>query len=316
MYDENIGIMPMTEFGFDSNRKLFFCTTTDGGKTWKYNKWPEYNGSIISISVKDLRYINKNLYSSFGYLKLDDGEYHRYLIYVHNNWESWDTVRAPLYSTYLTFGDENNVWTAGNHDELDSAGWSRYRQYIYHSSDGGHTWQTQWNAIYEGGTLKDIEFYDNEFGVAGGMDALTLITDDGGRTWDINLIKDTPPDGSAKIVNNIEIPDRNTVYVVYNFRRIYKLKRNTTSVAEQSQSPEVILTPNPAGDYIEIIASSLAPWERARVRVYNLLGNVVIDTPPGPLLIEGERIRLDVSGLAAGVYFVRVGDKMYKFVKM
>jgi hypothetical protein len=42
----------------------------------------------------------------------------------------------------------------------------------------------------------------------------------------------------------------------------------------------------------------------------------LVYTPPGPLLIEGEIIRLDVSGLAAGVYFVRVGGKMYKFVKM
>jgi hypothetical protein len=79
---------------------------------------------------------------------------------------------------------------------------------------------------------------------------------------------------------------------------------------------EIRITPNPSTDYIEIIASSLALWERARVRVYILLGNVVVDTPPGPLLIEGERIRLDVSGLAKGVYFVRVGGRMLKFVKL
>ena len=51
------------------------------------------------------------------------------------------------------------------------------------------------------------------------------------------------------------------------------------------------------------------------VKIYDVLGNMVVDTPPGPLLIEGERIRLDVSGLAKGVYFVRVGGRMYKFVK-
>jgi aquaporin Z len=31
---------------------------------------------------------------------------------------------------------------------------------------------------------------------------------------------------------------------------------------------------------------------------------------------EGETVRVDVSGLSAGVYFIRVGDKVYKFVKM
>jgi len=30
----------------------------------------------------------------------------------------------------------------------------------------------------------------------------------------------------------------------------------------------------------------------------------------------GEGVKLDVSGLPAGVYFVRVAAKMYKFVKL
>jgi hypothetical protein len=111
------------------------------------------------------------------------------------------------------------------------------------------------------------------------------------------------------------------LYIENNVKGVMIIKNdffNYLSVEDINQKTfqEISLVPNPATDYIEIIASSLAPWERARVRVYNLLGNVVVDTPPGPLLIEGEKIRLDVSGLAAGVYFVRVGGKMYKFVKM
>jgi hypothetical protein len=52
----------------------------------------------------------------------------------------------------------------------------------------------------------------------------------------------------------------------------------------------------------------------SRVKVYDVLGICVLTHPPAPS--EGGHIRLDVSGLAAGVYFVSVGGQMYKFVKM
>jgi hypothetical protein len=88
----------------------------------------------------------------------------------------------------------------------------------------------------------------------------------------------------------------------------------TTGFGDGTIGKEII-SPNPATDYIDVMLSGVK-HPVLSVKVYNLLGNVVVDTPPGPLLIEGEKIRLDVSGLAAGVYFVRVGGRMYKFVKM
>jgi hypothetical protein len=45
------------------------------------------------------------------------------------------------------------------------------------------------------------------------------------------------------------------------------------------------------------------------------LGNVVLTLTPA-LSLKGEGVKIDVSGLPAGVYFVRVGNKMYKFVKI
>ncbi len=52
--------------------------------------------------------------------------------------------------------------------------------------------------------------------------------------------------------------------------------------------------------------------------MYDVLGNKVLSSPAcsAGTPSEGGHIRLDVSGLAAGMYFVRVGSKMYKFVKM
>jgi len=57
---------------------------------------------------------------------------------------------------------------------------------------------------------------------------------------------------------------------------------------------------------------------KALVKVYDVLGTVVLSSPAcsAGTPSEGGHIRLDVSGLVAGVYFVCVGGKMYKFVKM
>jgi len=54
------------------------------------------------------------------------------------------------------------------------------------------------------------------------------------------------------------------------------------------------------------------------VKVYDVLGNIVLSSPAcsAGTPSEGGHIRIDISGLAAGVYFVRVGGKMYKFVKL
>jgi hypothetical protein len=100
-----------------------------------------------------------------------------------------------------------------------------------------------------------------------------------------------------------------------------------------------IISPNPATDYIEIAIDNhtlqgmggntgstgstggtggIGDIDRTlkdAVKVYDVLGICVATHPLAPSR-EGVAIRLDVSGLAAGVYFVLVGSKMYKFVKI
>ena len=97
---------------------------------------------------------------------------------------------------------------------------------------------------------------------------------------------------------------------------IYKIKLDemftgVDNVIESEKS--VLITPNPATDYIDITVAGNRTLKNA-VRVYDVLGVCMGIHPLATS--EGGHIRLDVSGLAAGVYFVRVGGKMYKFVKM
>jgi len=74
------------------------------------------------------------------------------------------------------------------------------------------------------------------------------------------------------------------------------------------------ITTNPAGDYIEICAGD-RPLKDAVFNINNVLGQCVLTLTP-TLSLKGEEVKIDVSGLPAGIYFVRVGGQMLKFVKM
>jgi WD40 repeat protein len=88
-----------------------------------------------------------------------------------------------------------------------------------------------------------------------------------------------------------------------------------TDVAESYPPADgLAIYPNPATDYIDVMLSEVKEPVLS-VKVYDVLGVCVLTHPLTPSR-EGETIRVDVSGLAAGVYFVRVGGRMYKFVKL
>jgi hypothetical protein len=76
-----------------------------------------------------------------------------------------------------------------------------------------------------------------------------------------------------------------------------------------------IISPNPASDFIEISvgANGRSPLQ-IEIRIYDVFGQRVNLTPT--LFILDEGVRIDVSGLAPGMYFVRVGENIGKFVKL
>ena len=71
---------------------------------------------------------------------------------------------------------------------------------------------------------------------------------------------------------------------------------NTSSVAAVS-SPGIRVFPNPVTDFVSVSTDGLAE----RVMVYDLHGRLMLSEKPG-----GESVRLDVSGLPAGFYWLHV----------
>ena len=77
------------------------------------------------------------------------------------------------------------------------------------------------------------------------------------------------------------------------------------------------ISPNPASDFIEIYHPPLEKGSGGvDIKIMNVYGQIqttslLRDTPAG-----GEKVRIDVSGLAPGMYFVKIGDRVGKFVKI
>ncbi len=95
-----------------------------------------------------------------------------------------------------------------------------------------------------------------------------------------------------------------------------------TGVFSNSElSCEFLIYPNPAEDFITIqlqTSEVLETSEVSKVQIFNTLG---IDVSPaggsgGVSGADGGGFRIDVSTLPSGVYYIKIGNKVEKFVKM
>ena len=78
--------------------------------------------------------------------------------------------------------------------------------------------------------------------------------------------------------------------------------------------PAMVVSPNPASNFITItLNKGLQPLVQSKnnIRIYNTIGEIVYSV--GVKIPESQRI--DVSGLSPGLYFVRYGTEISKFIK-
>ncbi len=86
-----------------------------------------------------------------------------------------------------------------------------------------------------------------------------------------------------------------------------------TDIQETQISNEFSISPNPATDFIEISVGSRHALTNTDIRIFNVFGETVKN--PTQTLPEGEGLRINVSGLPSGVYFVRINNTVNKFIK-
>jgi hypothetical protein len=128
----------------------------------------------------------------------------------------------------------------------------------------------------------------------------------------------------SKLMNVIFLDDNNLLAVGYkDIINIFcsKISLIPTDVKEYTnKNDRISISPNPAGDYIEI--SSINPTlkrgvdEGSVIQIFDMLG-VNVSTPDCFTVTPasgGQRI--EISFLSPGVYFIKIGNKVDKFVKI
>lgn len=227
------------------------------------------------------------------------------------NWSVYKPIYPMAYKFF--FLDQNNGYAVAGQRVKDYI----YKDLIFHTTDGGKTWETQLDTIehYPDG-LTRIHFYDYNHGVAIGNWHKMWRTSNGGKNW----YKDSTFNNTIStdyFYDIVMLSPNEMLGALADKGEIYRYSEET-SVEEDGLNTNfdnISISPNPAREYIEITgfnkgASSLVKGNE--IRIYDVLGECVLSVEQTPSSVQ----RIDVSGLAAGVYFVRIGEWTGRFVKI
>jgi len=113
--------------------------------------------------------------------------------------------------------------------------------------------------------------------------------------------------------SDFTIDEKGKVWFSEPYYGVFVFDSKATSVEEKFKNSNINISPNPATDFLEISLPDHA-LKNVAIHVYNVFGECIKEIPHNPPFSKGE-IKLDVSSLPPGVYFVKVGEKVGKFVK-
>jgi hypothetical protein len=304
MYDNKMGLGVGVDDSIKRSKRLYH-RTSDGGLSWKLMKEPP-DGIELSY-INDIQFVEPNLlvgvnpyYGSFK------------TIWIEGDWDSYSIDTAYLQEGYsisdVDFINRKIGYACGRAKINDL----NNRQVIWKTEDGGKTWKIQRDKFYDAYSLRDIEFLDENFGMACGGDKAVLVTTDGGKNWLESFVSDKDILGGLV---DLEVISNTCAYVCRTPEGIYKYTNEVISVDDELPK-SFSISPNPAEEYIEIsgLNKGLQPLVHGQeIKIYNLLGECVLSSPIHPM---SSRHRMYIESLPPGIYFIRLGDFVGRFLKI
>ncbi len=219
--------------------------------------------------------------------------------------QSWDAVYAPTnnkYSSYLSINDL-------------IMGFEYQGNSVISSSDNGTSWSETPNYAGLSNFRQIISCGNNLFGISINQIGVYQSRDSGKKWLSANtgLAIEHGKSGLA-IAHNEKY-----IYILYGGTlcraKLINCEIDFSNDAGENLASEnaQFISPNPASDFIDVFvgANGRSPLQ-SDVRIYNVYGQTVLSIGA----IHELPLRVDISGFAPGMYFVRIGDIVGKFVKL
>lgn len=214
-----------------------------------------------------------------------------------------DTVNKVVIGS-VSFVDTLRGWAVGNRRI-----WGlRFQAYIFRTTDGGRSWETQFNGIIgDSATVSDVEFADALNGLVV-SDAFVLRTTDGGETW---KEEGYTPEGFRQVQLArlaVDYTAGHSGLILSAFSPVVLGYLPTSGVRTKEEGERgFTVVPNPARSRLRVVGSSLQIGRGTGVRLFDLLGRDVLG---GSVPFDSSGVvEIDVSGLSAGVYQAVIGGE-------
>lgn len=110
--------------------------------------------------------------------------------------------------------------------------------------------------------------------------------------------------GCWGITDDFTNPERN-----YKMQAVRKIISQNVGIKDNSKVGKPIIYPNPAEDYIAILPGITHLPLNSYGAIYTILGELVLK------MVIPENLRIDVSGLPAGLYFLQMSGIVGRFIK-
>ncbi|MCZ6595679.1 MAG: T9SS type A sorting domain-containing protein [Bacteroidetes bacterium] len=242
-------------------------------------------GTIISISVSPFD-------SQRIYVGTDDGN----VWVTPDGGTIWNNVSSGLPDRWVTSVYASPIDTDVVYITLSGYRYGEDSGHVYMSENAGTSW------VDIGTGLPDIPVNDI---IMDRFANLYLATDigvlaslDDGTTWEV--LGDNMP---AVVVTDMHIHESDELlYAATYGRSVYKLDLSSNPLSTETSVivEDISVYPNPATDHVNIVLSDSA--ENVSVELYDTMGRIVIDK----VTSEENRIKINISGIASGVYYLKI----------
>ncbi len=298
------------------NREIY--KSVDGCKTWSKFLPDSINDNWWFFGAS-IQYDNNVLLACYPKDTTNWDSSKRGFVLTDFEGSYWNFMQFPNYVIFPYFINKGEAIAIGN--------FFRENKYsdtavILKTYDAGKTWDTKYisldRQIY---SFSDYLVYDDSLMYVFGENFDILKSTDKGESWYFP-IKPENKVLPSNFLGSPVMPVRNVLYFLTTFKsRVIRYSPIELSVLS-NDILSVYIYPNPASDFITIQIQTSDVLETSdvfNVQIFDVLG---IEVGQSSLIVNDSQtrasdlLRIDVSHLSAGVYIIRIGDKVEKFVKI